>query len=231
MSEPQTFTRQIMLATLRSMAVEMPRLRHPNRAHFRGLLTLVDAASDRPPAGARGHRVLLRRPAAEAALASLLGMAVDYTPSLDGHDARRKVGIITSAEIVSVSRFTLVPSRETGSEQRETGLSAIAVEGYFFARDFPDVVREIRAAGRALGMSYELVDAEIADVSASVWEITAATFTGAAVLRRDKAAYTRTWIELTNPAPASGRFAAAVARFRRPRVAPALPQPALFTGV
>ena len=59
----------------------------------------MDVASDKPPAGARGHRVVLTRAAAEAALPSLLGMGMDYTPSLDRHDTRRKVGIITRAEI------------------------------------------------------------------------------------------------------------------------------------
>jgi hypothetical protein len=40
---------------LESMAIEMPRVAgHPNREPFRGVLTLVDAASDKPPAGARG---------------------------------------------------------------------------------------------------------------------------------------------------------------------------------
>src|SRR5437588_5502714 len=75
--------------------------KHPNRMPFRGVLTILDASSDRPPAGARGHRVVLTRAAAEAALPSLIGMAVDFTAGFDGHDARRKVGIITSAEIVS----------------------------------------------------------------------------------------------------------------------------------
>src|SRR3989441_13351133 len=86
---------------LESMAIEMPRVAgHPNREPFRGVLTLVDAPSDRPPAGARGHRVLLTRAAAEVALPTLIGMAVDYTVRFDGHDARRKVGVITDARIV-----------------------------------------------------------------------------------------------------------------------------------
>ena len=93
---------------------------HPNREAFRGVLTLVDVASDKPPAGARGHRVVLTRAAAEAALASLLGMALDYSPSLDRHDAQRKVGVITRAEIVG--------------RQLELG-------GHLFAKDFPEIVR------------------------------------------------------------------------------------------
>ena len=45
---------------------------HPNRMPFRGVLTILDTPSDRPPAGARGHRVVLTRAAAEAALPSLI---------------------------------------------------------------------------------------------------------------------------------------------------------------
>jgi hypothetical protein len=165
-----------MTIELASMAIEMPALsRHPNRQPFRGVLTLVDAPSTRPPSGARGHRVLLSRAAADRALASLLGMALDYTPELDGHDARRKAGIITSAEIVD---------------------GRLEVGGYLFARDFPELMRELSAPGQRLGMSYEIADARVADVRASIWVLTEVTFTGAAILRRDKAAYPDTWIAL-----------------------------------
>ena len=171
---------------LESMAIEMPRVAgHPNREPFRGVLTLVDAASDKPPAGARGHRVLLTRTAAEAGLPSLLGMGLDYAPSLDRHDARRKVGVITRAEIVGRN---------------------LELGGYLFAKDFPEIVREIgksgsglralAASGEKLGMSYEIADARVADVRSQVWMLTHVTFTGAAILRRNKAAYRDTWIEL-----------------------------------
>lgn len=169
---------------LESMAIEMPVVAgHPNREPFRGVLTLVDVASDKPPAGGRGHRVVLTRAAAEAALASLLGMALDYAPSLDRHDTRRKVGVITRAEIVGKN---------------------LELSGYLFAKDFPEIVQEIaraqrgrqHAGERVLGMSYEIADARVADVRAPVWTLTQVTFTGAAILRRDKAAYRDTWIEM-----------------------------------
>src|SRR5437879_11644582 len=173
---------------LESMAIEMPRVAgHPNREPFRGVFTLLDAASDKPPAGARGHRVLLTRAAAEAGLPSLLGMGLDYAPSLDRHDARRKVGVITRAEIVGKD---------------------LELSGYLFAKDFPEIVRQIElgaiqasAASRKrphnpLGMSYEIADASVADVRAKIWTLTRVTFTGAAILRRDKAAYRDTWIEM-----------------------------------
>src|SRR5690348_12582982 len=155
---------------LRAMAVEFPVVHgHPNRLPFEGVLTLIDTPSDRAPSGARGHRVILTRAAAEAALPSLLGMAVDYKAGWDGHDARQKCGIITAAEL---------------DGQRLT------VAGYLFARDFPEFGPEIESRIQAgMGMSYELADAHVADMRASIWTLTRATFTGAAILLREKAAY------------------------------------------
>src|SRR3974377_1470781 len=90
-----------MKLQLEAMALAMPEVAgHPNRLPFRGVLTLVGVASQRAPKGAKGHRVMLTRSATDAALPSLLGMALDYAPSLDSHDVRRKIGIITEANIV-----------------------------------------------------------------------------------------------------------------------------------
>jgi hypothetical protein len=231
---------------LESMAVEMPEVEgHPNRAGFRGVLTVVDVASQRAPSGSRGHRVVLTRTAAEAALPSLLGMALDYAPSYDRHDQRRKVGVITSAEVVGRN---------------------LEIGGYLYAKDFPDVVKEVARNGRrppgnetevnfptlaaksaarvghptrpgsrmrselaaaveklreltagitgrrvgrlqagseaggsvvtGLGMSFEVADAVLADRRSLVWILTRVTFTGAAILRRNRAAYEDTWIEM-----------------------------------
>jgi hypothetical protein len=170
---------------LEAMAVAMPDVAgHPNRLPFQGVLTLVGIASRRSPSGARGHRVMLTRAATEAALPSLLGMALDYEPSLAGHDARRKIGIITAADIVAMPRSKTCSS--TGQ---------IAVGGYLFAHDFPEVVSQIRARPEGtLGMSYEIANISVPNQDALIWAVTRFTFTGAAVLRRDKAAYPETWI-------------------------------------
>jgi hypothetical protein len=171
---------------LHAMAVEFPVVHgHPNRLPFEGILTLVDVPSDRAPSGARGHRVILTRAAAEAALPSLLGMAVDYKAGWDGHDARQKCGIITAAQ-VDGTRLT--------------------VAGYLFARDFPEMEKKIHAGGESeasMGMSYELADAHVADMRAQVWMLTQATFTGAAILLRDKAAYRATSFRLCRSPRAS----------------------------
>lgn len=239
---------------LESMAVEMPKVAgHPNRKAFRGVLTSVDVASQRSPSGARGHLVVLTKRAAEQALPSLLGMALDYSPTLDRHDVRRKVGVITRAEIVGRN---------------------LEVGGYLFAKDFPEIVNEIEQAYRGmgrkkfgrlqfaaraaemrdadkkwtelrrfrsslraaaerieklgsellreskgscargfcktiraetsiamagesgLGLSYEVTDVALKDIRAQVWMLERVTFTGAAILHRNKAAYEDTWIEL-----------------------------------
>lgn len=218
-----------MTIALESMAVQMPLVAgHPNRAGFRGVLTVVDVASQRAPSGSKGRRVVLTRAAAEAALPSLIGMALDYAPFYDRHDARRKVGIITSADVVGRN---------------------LEVGGYLYAKDFPDVVSEIErsgkrsvredgikiptlaanyearmgpptglrsqlaeaverlreltsglslraGAGRDLGMSFEITNSVVADEKSRVWILTRVTFTGAAILRRDRAAYEDTWIAL-----------------------------------
>ncbi len=248
-----------MTIDLKSMAVAMPEVRgHPNRRAFRGVLTMVDVPSHHAPSGAKGHLVVLTRRAAEAALPSLLGMGVDYSPSFDRHDVRCKVGVITRAEIVGRN---------------------VELGGYLFARDFPEIVEEIAKSGRenvrttfescggmsdrscsmhavaancggrwltegrglrsslraaareilsvaeglggknkgmqdrflmsriraesgiasgtgGLGMSYEVTEVQLADRRARVWMLEKVTFTGAAILRRDKAAYRDTWIEL-----------------------------------
>jgi hypothetical protein len=230
---------------LESMAIAMPLVEgHPNRTNFAGVLTLVDVPSQRSPQGAHGHRVVLTRAVAERALPSLIGMALDYTPSFDRHDMRCKVGVITQAEVVGRN---------------------LEIGGYLYAKDFPEVVREIAKAGKerihqlagtegfkgqrfrkngegarlraslaqavagireltagirhehpaqknrmvlraeavaagmgeGLGMSYELTDVDVVDRRSRFWILTQATFTGAAILRRSKAAYQDTWIELS----------------------------------
>lgn len=149
---------------------------HPNRIPFEGVLTTVDEPSTRPPSGAKGHRVVLTSKAAKEALPSLLGMAVGFTPAYDGHDVRRKCGLITDADVV-------------GRELR--------VAGYVYGRDFPEVVKRLEAgAPGSMGMSYELADAQVEDMLADVWRVTRAMFTGAAVLLRDKAAYRATSFRL-----------------------------------
>jgi hypothetical protein len=109
-------------------------------------------------------------------------MAVGYKAGWDGHDARQKCGIITAAELDG---------------------RRLKVAGFLFCRDFPEIEQRLGIQG-SMGMSYELADAHVADMRAQVWTLTRATFTGAAILLRDKAAYRGTSFRLIR-APAAGR--------------------------
>ncbi len=154
---------------LDAMALEIPDFPdHPNRVPFSGVLTRVGVPSDRAPSGAAGHRVILPRPVAERALPSLLGMAVDYAPGLRSHDVRRKIGVITRAEIAD---------------------DRLEIAGYLFGKDFPEATREIRARKRLLGMSYEVTEVRVEDPAADLWRLSHVVFTGAAILERTAAAY------------------------------------------
>jgi hypothetical protein len=162
---------------LEAMALEIPESPdHPNRVPFSGVLTRLDQASDQAPTGAARHRVLLPRRTAERALPSLLGMAVDYAPGLRSHDVRRKIGVITRAEIQA---------------------DRLEIAGYLFGKDFPEIIREIRARRDRLGMSYEVTDVRVTDPTAKVWVLEKVTFTGAAILERSAAAYHSTSLAAT----------------------------------
>ncbi len=156
---------------LRAMAILMPVVDgHPNRLPFSGTLTFVDRESDNPVGGAKGKKTYIPREVAEAAIPSLLGMAVDFKPQLDGHDKTSKIGIITEAFL-------------DGDE--------VKIAGFLYAADFPAECERIRAEKDALGFSYE-AQARILDPNADPWVFESCVFTGAAILYKDCAAYTET---------------------------------------
>lgn len=143
---------------------------HPNKMPFNGVLTRVDQSSDAPPSGGEGHCTYIPKAVAEAALPSLLGMAVDYKPNLDGHDRRAKIGLITGATIEG---------------------DGVHIEGFFYASDFPEETARIQAEKDRLGFSYEC-QARIQDLDADPWVVGHCVFTGAAVLLKHLAAYQTT---------------------------------------
>ena len=147
---------------------------HPNKVMFTGVLTVLDTPSDKAPRGSRGHRVLLTKQAAKDALDSLIGMGVNSRGDWTGHDAAYKIGVIDSAEI-------------RGNE--------LIIAGYLFKRDCAAIIDSISASAD-YGMSYEMADARVEDMRAEVWKLTRVTFTGAAILLRDKAAYRTTSFKL-----------------------------------
>jgi hypothetical protein len=158
--------------TLQAMSLNVPETPgHPNKLPFKGILTRIDEPSDAPPGGSGGKRVLITRAAAEQALPTLLGMPVDAKANMAGHDVKAKVGTITAATIEG---------------------NAIHIEGFLYAADFPDEVRRIQSERNELGFSWEIQNIFVEDTTADPLVITGCIFTGAAILYKDKAAYTTT---------------------------------------
>ena len=158
---------------LYAMALNISNTDHPNKMPFSGVLTRINEPSDRAPEGSGGKLITISAEAAERNLESLLGMAIDYKPKMDGHDPKAKIGIITAATIEG---------------------NAILIEGFIYANDFPEVAAEIKASKDVLGFSYEASNLYTNDPDANPVVISDCVFTGAAILRKDKAAYTTTSI-------------------------------------
>ena len=142
-----------------------------NRLPFRGVLTRIDEASDSAPHGSNGKRVLITMDAARNALDFLLGMAVNY--GFDDHKPQEKVGVIFGSEII-------------GNE--------LHINGVIYAADFPEVAEQIQANKDKLGFSFEARELYTNDANADPVNIVGLSFTGAAILLKNAAAYKTTSI-------------------------------------
>jgi NADPH-dependent curcumin reductase CurA len=126
------------------------------------------------PKGALGRKIILPLETVQAALHTLLGMAVSYKDGWDGHNNRLKVGVITESQIVG---------------------KRVLIEGFIYAKDFPEVI-EMCDSRLPLGMSFEADNLHVEDTLANNWTIEKMTFTGAAIMHRYKASFANTSFQL-----------------------------------
>lgn len=70
---------------------------HPNWMPFKGTLLYVDEASQQPPHGSEGHQIFVSKKVAEERLKTLPGMAVNIDDDLEGHNPKKKIGVIQKA--------------------------------------------------------------------------------------------------------------------------------------
>ncbi|WP_025683758.1 hypothetical protein [Paenibacillus maysiensis] len=158
---------------------------HPNKIPFKCALFAVDQPSDGSPHGAGGKRIRISSSVCDQYLQTFVGMAlnIDYANGMADHDPRFKVAVIDKAY---------------------RSLDGYAwVDGYIYAKDFPDVVATIRyynglAAehnwseyqfGASLEMEAAVQDATDFDDVLDVIEFCG---TGAAILFAEAAAYKTT---------------------------------------
>src|SRR6266853_2683077 len=159
---------------LEGIGISMPEVHnHPNRLDFSAVLTRIEEPSTRPPGGSDGHRVQISYAAANDALPSLLGMAIDCSEGFTDHAKKTKIGVITEAHI-------------DGKD--------LVISGHLFEKDLSAEVDFIQKNKHRLGASYEISDVSVRDPTAEIWELDHLIFTGAAILLRDKAAYSKTSI-------------------------------------
>jgi len=142
---------------------------HPNKMRVRGMLVQLDTPSNKPPNGAQGHRILVPMEVAKRRLKTLVGMGLNYSPDLDAHAQRRKVGVIDKAWIA-------------GNE--------LMIEGHVWKHDFPEAEKDLKQSG--LGMSMELGEVRVDNPNADVWTLDDFQFLGATILWRKSAAYNNT---------------------------------------
>jgi hypothetical protein len=142
---------------------------HPNKMQLKGVLLILDEVSTKAPNGSDGHRILVPSEVAQKRLSTIVGMGLNYKPTLDGHAQRRKVGVIDRAWIDG---------------------SKFCVEATVWKHDFPEAEEDLKRSN--LGMSMEIGEVHVEDTGAPVWKITDFKFLGATVLDRDAAAYRKT---------------------------------------
>lgn len=161
--------RKLADVQIQAGSVTLAASRHPNKMAFKGVLVRLDEVSTRPPNGSQGHKIVVPSQVAASRLKTLIGMGLNYAPSLDTHSRRRKVGVIQKAWIDGKNLW---------------------VEGTVWKHDFPEAETDLKQDG--LGMSMELGSVHVDDVNARVWTLNDFYFLGATILWKDAAAYSRT---------------------------------------
>lgn len=144
---------------------------HPNKLPFQGTLLITDEPSQKAPHGSEGHRIYVSKKAAMNSLSDIVGMGINYQPGdLDSHATRHKVGVVTKGWMEG---------------------NQVKVAGFIWDRDFPEADKELKGRND-LGMSMELSDVYVDDENSNVWNLTKFRFTGATILKKDAAAYSKT---------------------------------------
>lgn len=160
--------------TAKAVTLENPQDSHPNKIYGTGVLTRLDEPSDAPLGGSNGRRVILPSSVAQAALSTLIGMPLNFSNDFDAHHKGQPIGAISAAAIV-------------GNE--------IEIKFYLYAVNFPEQVKRIQQEKTLMGFSYELADITCLEVGDDLLEVVTCTFTGAAILYKDKAAYKTTSLD------------------------------------
>jgi hypothetical protein len=156
---------------------------------FHGILFNVNKASNKAPAGARGHRILLRECVIKDALVQLIGKPIwmsekisnKYSKNLRCHSTHTTedsaiIGYIKHTKIIR-DKFIISGPIVVSKANR---------------------ILTLQASQEILGLSYDATACLIDDLNEEIWRCSAATFIGVNVLPQHTTAYstdTLFWIE------------------------------------
>jgi hypothetical protein len=141
------------------------------RIYFEGILCILDEPSDKPPMGGLHHKLIIPSAVAKKALPSLIGAPLNYKVDWSGHDFNMTIGMITNAKIIN---------------------HTLQVVGFLSTADKPYLIRQFDSiTDDLLGMSIELHNSRV-DITKKYMVALEVNFSGAAVLLKNKAAYTKT---------------------------------------
>jgi hypothetical protein len=133
---------------------------------FEGILFLLNKPPAQSPRGCRGHKILFTPATIEKALEQLPGKPLFSSQCLTTHDITNPIGIIEKAFIVG-DMFCI-----SGSMHEEKFIS-----------------QHLNASGETLGLSFDVLNANIEDLRQVIWTCIKADFIGATMLLQSKAAY------------------------------------------
>lgn len=149
---------------------------YSGRINFEGTLCILDEPSDKSPSGGRGHQILLSKEVAETYLEKLIGAPINYKEDWSGHNIEITIGLISKAWIED---------------------DKLKVLGHLITATNPNIIDKIKSLpDNSLGMSYEMLNAKVENINASIWKLIKAPFTGAAILFKNKAAYQKSSFKL-----------------------------------
>lgn len=166
------------------MKLTLPDIQHRGLVPFEGTCLFVDTPTDKP-----GHindyelnqhvevpHFVFKRSAVEAALPTLLGMAVCADEQLELHAIKNKIGVVTEVRL-------------DGAE--------LKISGVLWGLDFPFIVEEIVKRQDALGMCPAFRDMTTdLETTPEAIILNGLIFTGVAILNRANCGFSKTSVRM-----------------------------------
>jgi hypothetical protein len=157
--------------------------------NFHGILFNTNKASNKAPAGAQGHRILLEECVIKDALVQLIDKPIWMSGEIIERYSRRlgthSIHTNESSDIIGYIKHTEIVGDK------------FCIHGPIVVSDVSRILT-LQASQEILGLSYDAIECLIDDLNEEIWSCSSATFFGVNVLPQHTTAYstdTLFWIE------------------------------------